>query len=121
LHRVTFVFQPFDPVSPTHEILPDDTELQRAPEGAIVRVEEHLTQWVIARGGAVEACYVFDDVYRAAHPESVDARHLAMLHALITFKLFDDGDVLIPPAQLAGVVRWPSLTQPPRALTDERG
>ena len=28
---------------------------------------------------------------------------------------------LLASAQLAGVVRWPSLKQPPRSLTDDRG
>ena len=58
----------------------------------------------------------FSHVTERAHPESLDRAHLAMLHALITFKLFDDGDVLIPPRQLAGVVRWPGLDERRRPL-----
>lgn len=108
-HHVAFVLRAIDPVDPLVEALTDQSPTP--PSDAVVREGEHLTQWFTARGGTVEAHYLFDDAYVAAHPESLDRAHLAMLHALITFKLFDDGDVLIPPRQLAGVVRWPAVDE----------
>ncbi len=113
-HHVAFVLRAVNPVEPLVEALPDQPP--RPPSDAVVREGDHLTQWFTARAGAVEAHYLFDDAYVAAHPESLDRAHLAMLHALITFKLFDDGDVLIPPRQLAGVVRWPAADERRKAL-----
>ncbi len=115
-HHVTFVLRAFDPVAPLVEALAPEAPAPRAPEGAVARDEPHLAQWFTARAGVVEAHYVFDEAYAAAHPEALDRAHLAMLHALLAFKLFDDGEVLIPPRQLAGVVRWPSIDEPRRPL-----
>ncbi len=107
-HHVVFVLRAVDPVAPVVTL---ESEPVTPPEGAVVREGPHVTQWFLARGSLVEAHYLFDDVYAAAHPEALDRAHLAMLHALLTFKLFDDGDVLIPPRQLAGVVRWPAIDE----------
>lgn len=116
LHHVTFVLRAFDPLGPRVDSLADEAPRPTPPEGAVAREGPSLTQWFTARDGVVEAHYLFDDAYVGAHPEALDAAHLAMLHALITFKLFDDGDVLIPPRQLAGVVRWPGLDEHRRPL-----
>ncbi len=113
MHHVTFLLRPFDPVSPRCESVEAEPVI---PAGAMVRYEEHLTHWFVATPGGVEAHYVFDDAYARAHPEALDAAHLAMLHALITFKLFDDGEVLVPPTQLAGVLRWPRIHETRRPL-----
>lgn len=109
MHHVTFLLRADNPVEPRVDDAPP-----AAPDDA--RGDGHLTHWFSARDGVVEAHYVFDDVYATAHPEALDARHLAMLHALLTFKLFDDGEVLIPPTQLAGVLRWPRTDEARRAL-----
>jgi hypothetical protein len=108
-HHVVFVLRSVDPVSPVVETVTEESPLP--PSGAMVREGPHLLQWFTARAGTVEAHYLFDDAYVAAHPEALDRAHLAMLHALLTFKLFDDGEVLIPPRQLAGVVRWPGIDE----------
>lgn len=117
MHHVTFLLRSIDPVAPRVERVEPDAA-PRPPEGARAHEDAHLAQWVIARGASVEAHYVFDDDYAKAHPEALDAAHLAMLHALITFKLFDDGDVLIPPAQLAGVLRWPAIDRARKPLVE---
>ena len=111
LHHVTLRLRAHDPVEPR---LDDDDA--PPPAGAVVHEEPHVAWWFVARPGEVEAHYRFDAAYAAAHPEALDRAHLAMLAALLTFKLFDDGDVLIPPRQLAGVLRWPSLDERPRPL-----
>ena len=116
LHHVTFELRAVDPTGPRVERIAPDAPRPAPVEGAVVREGPGLSQWFTARGGVVEAHYVFDEAYVGAHPEALDAAHLAMLHALITFKLFDDGDVLIPPRQLAGVVRWPGLDERRRPL-----
>ena len=116
LYLVTFELRAVDPTGPRVETLSPDAPRPVPAEGAVVREGPGLSQWFIARGGEVEAHYLFDDAYAGAHPEALDAAHLAMLHALLTFKLFDDGDVLIPPRQLAGVVRWPGLDERRRPL-----
>lgn len=112
-HHVIFVLRAVDPVAP---VITSESAPVTPPEGAVVRSTPHLTQWFTARGSLIEAHYLFDDEYAKAHPESLDRAHLAMLHALLTFKLFDDGDVLIPPRQLAGVVRWPRVDEPRKPL-----
>ncbi len=88
-----------------------------APSNA--RVEPHITQWLVVHpspDATIEAHYVFDDVYAAAHPESLDTAHLAMLHALLTAKLLDDGDVIATAAMLDGSCRWPTVGRPRRSL-----
>jgi len=49
--------------------------------------------------GRARARYVFDGDYARAHPEALDAGHQAMVHAIITAKLFDDGEVIVTPTQ----------------------
>jgi len=60
--------------------------------------------------------YRFDDAYLRAHPEATDPRHLAMLHALLTFKLFDEGVLVAPGPMLPGALRWPGIDTPRKAL-----
>lgn len=109
------VLRAVDPVGPSVEA--HHGPWPEPPEGAMVRREAHLLQWVIVRGGGVvEGHYVFDERYVAAHPESVDATHLSLLHALLSFKLFDDGEVLVPPAQVAGSLRWPGTDEARKPL-----
>lgn len=110
-HHVALRLRAFDPVAPVV-----DAADVAPPPGALTHEEPHVAWWFVARPGEVEAHYRFDASYAAAHPEALDVAHLAMLAALLTFKLFDDGDVLIPPRQLAGVLRWPSLDERPRPL-----
>lgn len=106
--HVTLGLRAEDPVGPVIECC--DGPWPEPPEGVISRREEHLLQWVsVLADGTVEGHYVFDEGYVSAHPESVDMNHLAMLHALLCFKLFDDGVVVVPPAQVAGSLRWPAL------------
>lgn len=110
-HHVALRLRAYDPVAPqidAAEVAP--------PAGAATHEEPHVAWWWVARGGEVEAHYRFDDVYARAHPEALDPAHLTMLAALLTFKLFDDGEVLIPPRQLAGVLRWPRVDEPRRPL-----
>jgi hypothetical protein len=115
VHRVTFVLRAYNPVEPLVEVL-DSHDAIHIPEGHPVERGEGLTQWFVLAPGVVEAHYVFDDAYVREHPEALDESHLRMLHALITFKLFDDEDILIPPKQLAGVVRWPAMGEKRKAL-----
>ena len=115
-HHVALRLRAYDPVEP----VVDAREVPAPPE-ATTREVPHLTQWFVVRDGEVEAHYSFDAVYAAAHPEALDRAHLAMLAALLTFKLFDDGEVLIPPQQLAGVLRWPTVEEPRRALAGAEG
>lgn len=110
-HHVALRLRAYDPVAPVI-----DAAEAAPPEGAATHEEPHVAWWWVARGGEVEAHYRFDDAYARAHPEALDPAHLAMLAALLTFKLFDDGEVLIPPRQLAGVLRWPRVDEPRRAL-----
>ena len=115
MHRVVFVLTPTNPEGPVVDAV---RERPAAPPGAMVRDEPSLLQWVELGVGRVEARYHFDDDYVAAHPESLDPRHLSMLHALLTFKLFDDGEVVVPPRQVEGALRWPAREQPRRSLAD---
>lgn len=115
MHRVVFVLTPTNPQGPTVDEVPARPEV---PPGVMARDEPSLVQWVALGVGRVEARYHFDDDYVAAHPEALDPRHLAMLHALLTFKLFDDGEVVVPPRQVEGALRWPSRAQPRRSLAD---
>ena len=116
LHHVALRLRAYDPVEPAV----DACDVP-APAGAVTREVPHLTQWFVVRDGEVEAHYRFDAVYAAAHPEALDRAHLAMLAALLTFKLFDDGEVLISPQQLAGVLRWPTVEEPRRTLAAAEG
>lgn len=113
MNRVVFRLRAADPVGVTRDVVhtPD-----APPAGAQVTEAPHLTWWYVTRDGEVEAHYLFDEVYAAAHPEALDPAHLAMLHALLNVKLFDDGDVLISPRQLRGVLKWPGVEEPRRAL-----
>ena len=110
-HRVRFVLDPEQHIAPTLDALPDDP-----PPSAVTRVDEHLTQWVDITPTRIDAGYAFDEAYARAHPEALDARHLALLHALLVFKLFDDGEVIVPPAQVEAALRWPAIDRPRRAL-----
>ena len=92
-----------------------------APEGA--RVESHLTQWITVHRGdvdRVDAHYVFDEAYATAHPESVEEAHLTMLQAMLTAKLFDDGELVVTAEQLAGSVLWPAIGTPRASLGRRR-
>lgn len=86
------------------------------PRGELFEESPHLVWWLSHGDAAVTAHYVFDEVYAAAHPEALDPRHLALLHSLLNFKLFDDGDLLVPPRQLRGALRWPRLDEARRAM-----
>ena len=110
-HRVRFVLDPELHVAPSVDGPPED-----APVDALVRVDEHLTQWLRISPTRIDAGYAFDDDYLRAHPESLDGRHLALLHALLVFKLFDDGEVIVPPPQVEAALRWPAIDRPRRAL-----
>lgn len=118
MNRVVFRLRATDPVGFTRDVVatPD-----APPAGAVVTALPHLTWWYVSRGDEVEARYLFDEVYAAAHPEALDPAHLALLHALINVKLFDDGDVLISPRQLRGVLQWPGVDEPRRALSARDG
>lgn len=109
--RVRFVLDPERHVAPLVDGPPDPF-----PPGAQVRADGHLTQWVLIASTRIEAGYEFDDAYAAAHPEALDARHLSLLHALLVFKLFDDGEVIVPPPQVEAALRWPAIDRPRRAL-----
>ena len=111
IHRVRFVLDPERHVSPTLDALPEEP-----PPSAVTRVDEHLTQWVDITATRIDAGYTFDEEYARAHPEALDARHLALLHALLVFKLFDDGEVIVPPPQVEAALRWPGIDRPRRAL-----
>jgi hypothetical protein len=113
MNRVIFHLRAEDPVGPVRDApaLPD-----APPAGAQVTEAPHLTWWYVTRDDGVEAHYLFDEVYAAAHPEALDPAHLGLLHALLNVKLFDDGDVLISPRQLRGVLKWPGVEEPRRAL-----
>lgn len=110
-HRVRFVLDPERHVAPTLDALSDDP-----PADVTVRDDGHLAQWVRVTPTRIDAGYAFDEDYARAHPEALDARHLALLHALLVFKLFDDGDVIVPPAQVEAALRWPAIDRPRRAL-----
>lgn len=111
-HQVTLRLRAYDPVDPVI-----DGEQIAPPSDACTVRQPHLTWWFVVRPGEVEAHYHFDEVYLRAHPEALDVEHLTMLAALLTFKLFDDGDVLVDTRQLVGVLRWPALDERPRPLT----
>lgn len=111
-HRVRFVLDAELHVPPAV----DEAEGTVAPPGAMRREEEHLAQWVLMTPTRVEAEYVFDEAYARAHPESLDGRHLSLLHALLVFKLFDDGEVIVPPQQVEAALRWPAIDRPRAAL-----
>lgn len=113
-HRVIFALRGADLSEP--ELTRDLDAPPAAPDGAVVRNEPNLRQWFVAVPDAVTATYVFDDEYLVAHPEAVEARHLRLLHALLAFKLFDEGDLIAPPPMLAGALRWPSIDTPRAAL-----
>jgi hypothetical protein len=115
VHRVIFLLRAYNPVEPLIEVLDHEQSMQ-VSEGQLVERGEGLTQWFVLRPGVVEAHYVFNDAYVREHPEALDESHLRMLHALITFKLFDEEDILIPPKQLAGVVRWPAMGEKRKPL-----
>lgn len=117
-HYVVFALAPEDPLPFSLAHLDADAPDPTPPEHARVTHGPHLTQWVIASAARVEGHYLFDDDYARAHPEALDPRHLGLLHALLNFKLFDDGDLLLAPRQLAGALRWPALDEPRRALND---
>lgn len=112
-HRVVFELRPIDPVSPhvTHSDAPEVP-----PPGAEVSSRPHLLEWFVPRIDGVTAVYRFDDAYLRAHPEATDPRHLAMLHALLTFKLFDEGVLVAPGPMLPGALRWPGIDTPRKAL-----
>lgn len=112
-HRVRFVLDPERHVPPT---LDDDPSDPGPPPGAACRADGHLTQWVLISPTRIEAGYAFDDAYARAHPEALDPRHLALLHALLVFKLFDEGEVIVPPPQVEAALRWPAIDRPRRAL-----
>lgn len=112
-HHVVFELRAVDPVPP--RVGTSDAPAT-VPDGAHGHTETHLVWWFRTTPGCVEAHYRFDEAYAHAHPECVDPAHLAMLHALLTFKLFDDGDVLVPPKQLLGVLRWPRFEERRRPL-----
>ncbi|MEZ4394974.1 MAG: hypothetical protein R3A48_28185 [Polyangiales bacterium] len=110
MHRVTFTLRAEDPVG--FQLGADGDHLPALPEGDAAERSPHLTWWFTARDGFVEAHYLFDDDYVAAHPEALDRRHLALLHALLNFKLFDDGDLLVSPRQLRAPSDGPASTSP---------
>lgn len=110
-HHVRFVLDPERHVTPTSDHCPDEP-----PPGAATRVDEHLAQWVLITPGRIDAGYAFDEAYARAHPEALDARHLSLLHALLVFKLFDDGEVIVPPPQVEAALRWPPIDRPRRPL-----
>ena len=112
-HRVRFVLDPELHVDPSLDDAHDDVS---PPPGAVTRVEAHLTQWVLISPTRIDGGYVFDDDYAGAHPEALDRRHLSLLHALLVFKLFDDGEVIVPPPQVEAALRWPAIDRPRRAL-----
>jgi hypothetical protein len=113
MNRVIFRLRAADPVGIACDVV---DAADAPPAEAQVTVSPHLTWWYVTRGDEVEARYLFDEVYAAAHPEAQDPAHLALLHALLNVKLFDDGDVLISPRQLRGVLKWPGVDEPRRAL-----
>lgn len=111
-HRVRFVLDAELHVAP----MIDEAVSDEAPPDAMRREEEHLAQWVLMTPTRIDAAYLFDAAYVEAHPESLDERHLALLHALLVFKLFDDGEVIVPPQQVEAALRWPAIDRPRRAL-----
>lgn len=113
---MVFALAPEDPPPYTLRALAEDEAPPTPPEGARVTRGEHLTQWVVATHSRVEGHYLFDDEYARAHPEALDPAHLSLLHALLNVKLFDDGDLLLAPRQLAGALRWPAVDEPRGAL-----
>ncbi len=112
-HQVIFVLDPERHVAPVLEAAPSPAD---PPADAVTRIDEHLTQWVLITPTRIDAGYVFDEPYAQAHPEALDARHLSLLHALLVFKLFDDGEVIVPPPQVEAALRWPPMDRPRRAL-----
>lgn len=112
-YRVSFVLDPERHVDP---VLDRGAPPEPPPPGALTRVEEHLAQWVLIGPTRIDAGYAFDEDYARAHPEALDARHLSLLHALLVFKLFDDGEVIVPPPQVEAALRWPAIDRPRRAL-----
>lgn len=115
-HHVVFALAPEDPPPYSLRALAASEPAPEPPEGARVERAAHLTQWIVAGDARVEGHYVFDDDYARAHPECLDPAHLSLLHALLNFKLFDDGDLLLAPRQLAGALRWPAIDEPRAAL-----
>lgn len=113
MHHVALRLLAADPTAPVREEL---SAPPRPPPGAWAEDTPHLLWWFAAGDGWVEAHYLFDDAYAASHPEALDEGHLALLHALLNVKLFDDGDVLISPTQLRGALRWPAVDEPRPAL-----
>jgi hypothetical protein len=110
-HRVRFVLDPERHVTPLV-----DGPTDPPPPNAQFRSDAHLTQWVLIGPTCIDAGYEFDDDYAVAHPEALDPRHLSLLHALLVFKLFDDGEVIVPPPQVEAALRWPPIDRPRRAL-----
>jgi hypothetical protein len=115
-HAVTFLLRAINPVAPRIE----DHIPEQPSQPVHLEAHEHLTWWFTTHDDEVEAHYLFDDAYVNAHPEALDRGHLTLLHALITFKLFDDTQVLIPPRQLAGVLRWPAIDERRRPIGSTR-
>jgi hypothetical protein len=110
-HRVRFVLDPERHVAPLVDGPPE-----APPPGAAVRDDGHLAQWVLIGATRIDAGYEFDEAYAVAHAEALDPRHLSLLHALLVFKLFDDGEVIVPPPQVEAALRWPPIDRPRRAL-----
>jgi len=112
-YRVVFELSPRDPTSPQ---VTRDAGPESPPEGATCTTRPHLAEWFLPRLDGVTAVYRFDDTYLQAHPEAVEPGHLGMLHALLTFKLFDEGWLVAPAAMLPGSLRWPGVETPRKPL-----
>ena len=80
-----------------------------------------LVQRVDTDGEGVIARYGFDDVYARAHPEFLDAEHLALLHGIVGAKMFDDDVRVLDDRGLAASLRWPSVGQKSTRLTRAGG
>ncbi len=103
-------------LDPEHHVAPEVLQDVADPPAGWTTRDAHLCERVTLTPHRVEAEWRFDEAYAAAHPEALDPRHLALLHALLVFKLFDDGELIVPPAQAEAALRWPTTAVPRRAL-----
>lgn len=116
LHRVVFCLRPEDSVGPRVERHAEPPEHLSPP---LAGGDDHLAWGFVAGADEATAWYLFDESYARAHPESLDPAHLGLLHALLEFKLFDDGALIAPRPMISGALRWPRTAEPRRPLARE--